>query len=55
LELQIAYKLLLGSVKDIEDARFLFKLFMEQIDKKELKAWLRELDIPKKTVEKLGV
>lgn len=32
LELQIAYKLFLGSEKDIEDARFLFRLFAENID-----------------------
>lgn len=32
LELQIAYKLFLGSEKDIEDARFLFKLFADNID-----------------------
>ncbi len=32
LELQIAYKLFLGSEKDIEDARFLFKLFSDNID-----------------------
>ncbi len=32
LELQVAYKLFLGSEKDIEDARFLFKLFSNNID-----------------------
>jgi len=32
LELQIPYKLFLGSEKDIEDARFLFKLFKDNLD-----------------------
>lgn len=31
-EIQIAYKLFLGSNKDVEDARFLYKLFREKID-----------------------
>ncbi|MBD3312971.1 hypothetical protein GF345_00855 [Candidatus Woesearchaeota archaeon] len=32
IELQISYKLFLGSEKDIEDARFLYKLFFERLD-----------------------
>jgi len=32
LELQIAFKLYLGSEKDIEDARFLYSLFIDKLD-----------------------
>ena len=34
---QIAYKLFLGSYKDIEDARHLYKLFKDKLNKEE---WL---------------
>ena len=44
LELQIAYKLYLGSEKDIEDARFLFKLFEEHLNKHKLIDIIKELD-----------
>ena len=46
LELQIPYKLFLGSEKDIEDARFLFKLFKENLDIVLLKMFLAELKVP---------
>ena len=36
LEMQIAYKLFLGSEKDIEDARHLYRLFKEKLNKEEL-------------------
>ena len=55
LELQIAYKLALGSLRDIEDARFLFKLFNKHVDKEELKVWIHKLGVSKKTIKKLGV
>jgi len=45
LELQVAYKLHLGSEKDLEDARYLYNLFKDKIDK-------QELDY---SIEKLGV
>ncbi len=45
LELQIAYKLFLGSKKDLEDARFLFDLFKNKIDKKELMGFIRLLNV----------
>ncbi|UCG68430.1 MAG: hypothetical protein JSV09_11525 [Thermoplasmata archaeon] len=45
LEQQIAYKLFMGSEKDIEDARFLFKLFEENIDKTKLSTFLEALKI----------
>ncbi len=45
LELQIPYKLFLGSEKDIEDARFLFKLFGENLDIVLLKMFLNKLKV----------
>ncbi len=45
LELQIAYKLWLGSDKDVGDARFLYKLFEEVIDENELVEWCRKLGV----------
>ena len=44
VELQIAYKLFLNSEKDIEDARYLFKLFAEKLDQDLLKFFLEKLD-----------
>lgn len=46
LEQQIAYKIFMGSEKDIEDARFLSKLFEENIDKTKLSMFLKALKIP---------
>ncbi len=45
MELQIAYKLFLGSGKDIEDARFLFKLFKNYINHIKLEEFLNALQI----------
>jgi len=45
LELQIAYKLRLGSEKDIGDAAFLYTLFREALDRTELEKWCRELNV----------
>ncbi len=50
LELQIAYKLMLGSYKDCEDAKFLFDLFRENLDVAELKKFLNKLKIKKSIV-----
>jgi len=36
LEMQVAYKLYLGSEKDLEDAKHLYELFKEKLDNKEL-------------------
>ena len=44
IELQIAYKLFLGSEKDIEDARHLYRLFKENLDQKLLMEFLLKLD-----------
>ncbi len=45
IELQIPYKLFLGSEKDIEDARFLFKLLNNYLDIVLLKMFLTKLKI----------
>ncbi len=52
LELQIPYKLFLGSEKDIEDARFLYRLFKENLDAGVLTKFLIKLKIPSKNIEK---
>ena len=55
LETQISFKLLLGSDKDIEDARYLFELFKERLNQKDLIDELAYLEIPLETAkEKLG-
>jgi hypothetical protein len=48
LELQIAYKLFLGSEKDIEDARHLYSLFKDKINKSELINSLEKLKVSNK-------
>jgi len=45
LELQIAYKLYLGSERDVEDAVFLYTLFRDVLDSTELEKWCRELNV----------
>ena len=45
LEVQIPFKLFLGSEKDIEDARHLFKLFKNKIDLQLLNEFNRKLKI----------
>lgn len=45
LEQQIAYKLFMGSEKDIEDARFLFKLFFENLDQILLHEFFEALEV----------
>ncbi len=52
LELQIIYKLFLGSEKDIEDARFLFKLFEHELNNELLEMFLKELNISKNFADK---
>jgi hypothetical protein len=44
IELQIAYKLFLGSEKDIEDARYLYRVLYQHLDQEELKFFLEKLD-----------
>ena len=45
LELQIAYKLWLGSEKDIGDAAFLYNLFKPVLKSEELRRWCAELNV----------
>lgn len=45
LELQIAYKLYLGSMKDLEDAKYIYEAFRDEIDRGELEKWARRLNI----------
>lgn len=44
-EIQIAYKLYLGSDKDIEDARYLFELFRERLDPDLMRTKINELEL----------
>lgn len=51
IELQIAYKLQLGSEKDVGDAVFLYTLFRDYIDSGELEKWCTELRVDCKVLE----
>ena len=48
LELQIAYKLYLGSEKDYEDARYLYQEFKEKLNKEEVIKFADELKVRNK-------
>ena len=48
LEMQIAYKLFLGSEKDLEDAKHLYVLFKEKFNKKELLSLIDKLEVKDK-------
>ena len=45
LELQIAYKLSLGSRTDLEDAAHLYTLFGETLSRPRLEVWVERLDV----------
>ena len=45
LELQIPFKLFLGSEKDVEDAKYLYKIFKDKIDLKIMQEFNRKLKI----------
>ena len=47
MELQIAFKLNLGSEKDLEDARYLYNIFRENLDIALLKKQISELRVEK--------
>lgn len=53
LELQIPFKLFLGSEKDIEDARHLYKLFRTHLDMDLLEGFNRKLNIEKMFIKYL--
>lgn len=48
LELQIPFKLVLGTEKDIEDARYLYKLFKERLNSELIDQFVRKLKIGEK-------
>jgi len=52
MELQIPYKLYLGSDKDIEDAVYLWEIFKDKIDRELMKKFMDELGV---SGEKYGV
>ncbi len=45
IEMQIAYKLFLGSEKDLEDAKHLYELFKDKINKEELSSLIKKLNV----------
>ena len=45
IEEQIAYKLFLGSEKDLEDAKHLYSLFKEKLNKEELSYFVNKLNV----------
>lgn len=45
LESQIPFKLFMGSEKDIEDAKFLYNIFKDKLDKSLLDQFIRNLNI----------
>ena len=45
LEMQIAYKLYLGSGKDLEDAKHLLKVFEDKLNKEQLISFVKELRV----------
>ena len=51
LEMQIAYKLFLGSEKDLEDAKHIYKLFKEKLNNKELLKIIFQLRVEKRFEE----
>ncbi|MCZ7400657.1 MAG: hypothetical protein O8C61_00370 [Candidatus Methanoperedens sp.] len=51
IEIQISYNLSRSLEKDIEDARFLYNLFNEKLDKALMDRFLKELNIPDESVE----
>ncbi len=53
IELQLAYKLYLGSDKDYEDAAHLYTIFRENINKEELKNFIKKLDIKTRVVKRV--
>lgn len=48
LELQIAYKLFLGSEKDLEDARHIYNIFKDKLNKEELDNSIIKLNVTDK-------
>ena len=56
IEMQIAYKMFLGSEKDLEDAEYLYEIFKKQISLGKLRDFLKEFKINSKLTKKyLGI
>ena len=55
LELQIAYKLYLGSGKDYEDARYLYVLLSQHLNQRKLEKFIELLGVEKAARKILGV
>ena len=53
IELQIAFKLWLGSDKDYEDARYLYNIFKAYLDVRKLNGFISELHVKKEIVKKV--
>ncbi len=53
LELNIAYKLYLGSQKDFEDALYLFCIFKEKLNYSKILSFCKELKVKKEVVERV--
>jgi len=51
VEMEISYNLSRGSQKEIENARYLYNLFNEKLDKALMDRYLKELKIPDESVE----
>ena len=51
LEMQVAYKVKLGSDKGIEDATYIFELFKERINKEKMRKIATILGVTEKMVE----
>ena len=45
IEIQIPFKLFLGSEKDLEDARYLYEIFKDKIDTDLMREFNRKLNI----------
>lgn len=54
LEMQIAYKLYLGSEKDIEDAVHIYRIFKEKLDRNLLNSLIQKLNV-KDMASKYGI
>jgi len=48
IEVQIPFKLFLGSEKDLEDARYLYEIFKDKLDINLMKEFNRKLNIENK-------
>lgn len=53
IELQIAFKLFLGSEKDIEDAKYLYDIFQKHLDQELMDDFFRKLNISNSLIKLL--